>query len=270
MKSKLDLATVVGVVSGLGLLISAIMLGGGLGFFIDIPSMLIVIGGTIAATLINFPLHEVLRVIKVTPRAFSSSFAEPARIMKEIIMLSGEAKRNGVLGMEEEAKKLDNEFFKMALGMVIDGVEPPQVKSSMSLYNMAMQERHKTGRKVMEGMGTWAPAFGMIGTLIGLVQMMANMADPSQIGPKMAVALLTTFYGAVLANLFFLPMAGKLKRLTEIEVATNTIIIEGIAGIQTGEAPTILEGRLKSFLETARQHDTLIKKDAPVADAGGE
>ena len=125
---------------------------------------------------------------------------------------------------------------------------------------MAIQERHKTGQKVMESMGTWAPAFGMIGPLIGLVQMMANMSDPKSIGPKMAVALLTTFYGAVMANLLFLPMAGKLKRLTTIELVTNSIITEGIKGIQTGAAPTILESKLKSFLETGRQQEKLAPK----------
>jgi chemotaxis protein MotA len=125
---------------------------------------------------------------------------------------------------------------------------------------MSIQERHKTGRKVFESMGQFAPAFGMIGTLIGLVQMMANMSDPGSIGPKMAVALLTTFYGAVLANVVFLPMAGKLKRLTEIELVTNQIITEGIVGIQTGSAPTVLEGKLKSFLETAKQQQRLNTK----------
>jgi chemotaxis protein MotA len=130
---------------------------------------------------------------------------------------------------------------------------------------MAMQERHKTGRNIFEGMGTWAPAFGMIGTLIGLVQMMANMSDPSSIGPKMAVALLTTFYGAVMANVLFLPMAGKLKRLTEVELTTNKIIAEGITGILTGSSPMLLESRLKSFLESTRQEEKLEREPAGVA-----
>jgi len=137
------------------------------------------------------------------------------------------------------------------------------LSSTLRLQNLTIRERHRTGRQVLEGAGTWAPAFGMIGTLIGLIQMMANMSDPSQIGPQMAVALLTTFYGAVLANLIFLPMAGKLKRLTEIEVITNSIIIEGVVGIQTGAAPTVLAGRLKSYLETTRQADSLKAETAP-------
>jgi chemotaxis protein MotA len=182
--------------------------------------------------------------------------------MEQLVHLSGEAKKQGVLGLEEHGKKVTNEFFKTALDMVVDGMEPEQVRSTLRLHNMAIQERHKTGRKVFESMGQWAPAFGMIGTLIGLVQMMANMSSPETIGPKMAVALLTTFYGAVLSNLLFLPMAGKLKRLTEIEMTTNAIITEGISGILTGETPIVLEGRLKSFLETGKQKERLAKQPA--------
>jgi chemotaxis protein MotA len=262
MSGKLDLATIVGVTAGLGLIVMAIFMGGGAGVFFNVPSLLIVVGGTIAATLINFPLREVMRVIKVTPRAFTSSYSEPVKIMEQLVHLCGEAKKGGVLGLESQAKQINNKFFQSAVGMVVDGLEPDQVTSTLRLQNMSIQERHKTGRKVFESMGMWAPAFGMIGTLIGLVQMLANMADPQSIGPKMAVALLTTFYGAVMANVLFLPMAGKLKRLTEIEVVTNQIITEGIVGIQKGAAPTILEGKLKSFLETARQEEKLAKKPA--------
>jgi chemotaxis protein MotA len=251
--SKLDLATIAGAVSGIGLLVGAIVLGGGLGLFIDVPSMLIVLGGTLAATLINYPLREVMRVMKVMPKAFSSSFESPVRTMEELLLLCKEAKKDGPLGLEKHSKGIKNRFLQSALNLVIDGVNPEQLRSSMRLQTLAMQERHKTGRKVLEGMGQWAPAFGMIGTLIGLVQMMANMSDPSTIGPRMAVALLTTFYGAVLANLIFLPMAGKLKRFSEIELMTNTIITEGIIGIQSGESPMLLENHLKSFLETGHQ-----------------
>lgn len=265
MSGKLDIATVAGIIAGLGLIFIAIFLGGGAGVFINPPSMLIVIGGTAAATLINFPLREVIRVIKVTPKAFKSSFEEPTRIMETLLLLCAEAKKQGFLGLEAHADKIDNKFFKSGINMVIDGVEPEQIRATLRLQTMAMQERHKTGRSVFESMGQWAPAFGMIGTLIGLVQMMANMSDPSSIGPKMAVALLTTFYGAVMANVLFLPMAGKLKRLTEMETATNKIISEGITGILTGTSPMLLESRLKSFLETTRQSEKLEREKAGVA-----
>lgn len=267
MNEKLDLATVAGIIAGVGLLVGAIMMGGSLGMFINMPSILIVVGGTAAATLINFPMFEVLSVMRVMPRAFKASYTEPAQIMGQIIHLCGEAKKQGVLGLETHAKNINNRFFQSAIGMVVDGLDPDHVTSTLRLKNMAIRERHRTGRMVLESAGTWAPAFGMIGTLIGLIQMMANMQDPSQIGPKMAVALLTTFYGAVLANLIFLPMAGKLKRLTEIEVVTNSIIIEGVVGIQTGAAPTVLEGRLKSYLETTRQAEKLKGEAIPATKA---
>jgi chemotaxis protein MotA len=263
MNEKLDIATVAGVVAGVGLLVGAIFMGGGLGMFINLPSILIVVGGTAAATLINFPLFEVMSVMRVMPRAFKASYTEPAKIMQQLIHLCGEAKKQGVLGLETHSKNIDNRFFQTAVAMVVDGLDPDHVTSTLRLQNMTIKDRHRTGRMVLESAGTWAPAFGMIGTLIGLIQMMANMSDPSQIGPQMAVALLTTFYGAVLANLIFLPMAGKLKRLTEIEVVTNAIIIEGVVGIQTGAAPTMLEGRLKSYLETARQKEKIGARAIP-------
>ena len=265
LKPKLDLATVVGIIAGVVLICSAIFMGSGLGVFFNVPSILIVVGGTIASTLINFPLAEVIRVIKVAPRAFSSSFDEPTRIMEKLVFLCAESKKKGFLGVEEELKNVDNQFLKNGFGMMIDGIEPEQVQATMRLQMMAMQERHKTGRKVFESMGTWAPAFGMIGTLIGLVQMLSGMDDPKTIGPQMAVALLTTFYGAVLANLIFLPMAGKLKRLTEIETTTNEIITEGIVGIQSGASPTNLEQRLKSFLESGRRDARLRPEPAATA-----
>jgi len=265
LKPKLDLATVVGIFAGMVLIFSAIFMGGGMGVFFNIPSLLIVVGGTIASTLINFPLTEVIRVIKVAPRAFSSSFDEPTRIMEKLVFLCAESKKKGFLGVEEELKNVDNQFLKNGFGMMIDGVEPEQVQATLRLQMLAMQERHKTGRKVFESMGTWAPAFGMIGTLIGLVQMLSAMDDPKSIGPQMAVALLTTFYGAVMANMLFLPMAGKLKRLTEIETTTNEIITEGIVGIQSGASPTNLEQRLKSFLESGRRDERLRPEPAATA-----
>ncbi len=265
MNNKLDLATVAGIVSGLGLLCGAIFMGGGMGLFFNVPSILIVVGGTAAATLINFPLREVVRVMKVAPKAFRSSFEEPTRIMEKLVTLCAEAKKQGFLGLESHVEKIENKYFKSGLNMVIDGVEPEQIRATLRLQTMAMQERHKTGRNVFESMGQWAPAFGMIGTLIGLVQMMANMSDPSAIGPQMAVALLTTFYGAVMSNVIFLPMAGKLKRLTEVELATHKIISEGITGILTGSSPMLLENRLKSFLETTRQEDKLEREAVGVA-----
>ena len=264
MNNKLDLATIAGIVSGVGLLAASIFLGGGMGMFINIPSILIVVGGTAAATLVNFPMREVVSVIKVLPKAFRSSFDEPTKIMEKLVQLCGEAKKQGVLGLESHAKSVQNSFFRSALNLVVDGMDPDQVRTTLRLQNLAVQERHKTGRKVLEGMGQWAPAFGMIGTLIGLVQMLANMSDPDSIGPQMAVALLTTFYGAVLANLIFLPMAGKLKRLTDIEMTTNRIITEGISGIQTGSSPMILETRLKSFLETTQQQKELEREPVGV------
>ena len=248
MNNKLDLATVAGIISGLGLLILAIFLGGGAGIFFNVPSLLIVVGGTVAATLINFPLREVVRVMKVAPKAFKSSFEEPTRIMEKLVLLCAEAKKQGFLGLEAHVDKIDNMFFKSGVNMVIDGIEPEQIRATLRLQTMAMQERHKTGRNIFEGMGQWAPAFGMIGTLIGLVQMMANMTDPSAIGPKMAVALLSTFYGVFACYGVFTPLAKKLERKHKHELLYLQMVVKGIIWVQTGDSPRILEGKMRSFL----------------------
>ncbi|GIX47039.1 MAG: hypothetical protein KatS3mg131_1250 [Candidatus Tectimicrobiota bacterium] len=144
--------------------------------------------------------------------------------------------------------------------LVADGVDAEALNSILTLQNLAVQQRHKVGQEVFKAMGRWAPAFGMIGTLIGLVQMLSTMDDPKSLGPKMAIALLTTFYGALIANLFCLPMAGKLKQRTDQELLTNLIIAEGLKGLQMGLNPRLLEEKLKAFLMTTQQQMDLSQK----------
>ncbi len=253
MKKEFDIATLAGIVSGMLLIAGAMLLGGGLGMFINIPSVLIVLGGTLAATLVNFPLKEVIKVSKIAVKAFFSTEESPTDMISQLIALTGKAKKEGMLAMEQSLKEIKNPLLKTGLGYIVDGMPLDDVRNALTLQQIAIHSRHKAGQDIFKGMGRWAPAFGMIGTLIGLVQMLASMEDAASIGPKMAVALLTTFYGAVLSNLVFLPIAGKLARRSEIEMVTMKLIMEGVGALQQGLSPMMVETKLKAFLETELQ-----------------
>ncbi len=245
----MDIATILGIVSGLGLIAVSIFMGGEVGIFVNAPSMMIVGGGTIAATLISFPLKEVLGVMKVLMKVFKMEKQDHAKLITELARLATVAKQQGVLALEQESKKVKHPVLKQGLQMLSDGFPKSTIVKILMGEITTMQERHKVGRQIFSEMGKFAPAFGMIGTLIGLVQMLASLNDPSSIGPKMAVALITTFYGALLANVFFLPMVTKLKRRSEIETVEMKLIIEAMIAIAEGENPKVLVDRLKVFLD---------------------
>ena len=253
----MDIATLIGVIAGVILITVAMSLGGGLGGFIDIPSILIVIGGTFAATLINFPLKQFLRTMKVGMKLLFAKEEDPLEIIRRYIQLAVLVRKEGQLALEEASTTVQHPFMRKGLLLVADGVDAEALNGILRLQNVTVQQRHKIPQEVLKAGGRWAPAFGMIGTLIGLVSMLGSMDDPSQIGPKMAIALLTTMYGALIANLFCLPMAGKLKQRTEQEVLINTIIAEGLQGLQMGLNPRLLEEKLKAFLPTAQQEQEL-------------
>ena len=213
----MDLTTILGIVSGVSLILLAIFVQSGLQIFISIPGLLIVTGGTIAATLISYPLDEVIKVMKISGKAFSSNLKEPTYHMIQLINLAGIARREGLLHIPKHAKKLNDYFLTKGLQMVSDGIPRQEIIRALNTEITIMQSRHKLGREIFQAMGSFAPAFGMIGTLIGLVQMLSDLSDPSSLGPSMATAILTTFYGALMANLIFLPLSNKLKRRSEKE-----------------------------------------------------
>jgi chemotaxis protein MotA len=256
----MDLATIIGYVAGIGLVATALQLGGGLGAYIDLPSVLLVVGGTFAATLINFPLKQVLVVMKVIQKLFKAEDVEPLNIIKHFIQLAVVVRKEGHLALETEAQNVAHPFMKKGLMLVADGVDADALNGILALQNLAIQQRHKIGQEVLKAIGKWAPAFGMIGTLIGLVGMLGAMDDPKSIGPQMAIALLTTFYGALISNLFALPMAAKLKQRTDQEVLINVVVAEGLKGLQMGLNPRLLEEKLKAFLMTTQQQMDLVEK----------
>jgi chemotaxis protein MotA len=254
----MDITTVLGIGVGIGLILTALQLSGGLTLYIDIPSLLVVVGGTTAATLISFPLQQVLTILQVLPKLIKAKEEEPRDLIQQFIQLAIVVRKDGYLALESAAQNVINPYMKRGLMLVADVMDTEALNRILRLQNLAVQQRHKIGQEIFKALGKWAPAFGLLGTLIGLVAMLGKMHDATALGPSFAVALLTTFYGVVIANLFALPMAAKLKQRTEQEMLTNLLITEGLKGLQMGLNPRVLEETLKAFLMTAQQHISLI------------
>jgi len=244
----MDITTVVGLTVGMVLVLSSILMGGGAGIFFNVPSLLITVGGALAATTIAFPLADVMRVMKIVSKTFFIKAPDPNETIKNIAKFATVARREGILALEDMASELDDEFLKKGIQLAVDGTAPDVLKEILETEIAYIEERHSSGQEILSFLADASPAFGMIGTLIGLVQMLKTLEDPSQIGAGMAVALITTFYGAVMANLFFIPMGTKLKNRTKEEILVKTIIIEGVMSIQSGDNPRLIEEKLKAFL----------------------
>ncbi len=244
----MDLATITGIVIGVFLILLAIVQSGRLTSFIDIGSIMIVFGGTFGATLINFPLSDVLSVIGVIKKGFLNKPPDPTKNIKMLVEFAEIARREGILALEDRINDIEDPFLKEGIQLAVDGTEPELMKTILDTEIDSLQNRHELGASIMKTMGTFAPAYGMIGTVIGLILMLGTMSDPSTIGPSMAVALITTFYGAVLANLIFLPLAGKLETISSQEVMVKELVKEGVLSIQSGDNPRIVEQKLISFI----------------------
>lgn len=244
----MDIATLIGIITAFGLVLSSIAMGGSMGMFVNIPAMMIVIGGTLGATLINYPLPDVLKVSKVVRNAFFLKPFTSKDLINNFVNLAGTARREGILALETSINEVNDDFMKKGLQLSVDGLEPLSIKEILDTEIMNIQDRHKLGAEIFTTLGTFAPALGMIGTLIGLVQMLQTMEDPSTIGPAMAVALLTTFYGSLIANVICLPIAGKLRNRSSEEVMMKDLMSEGILSIAKGDNPRLLEQKLNAFL----------------------
>ena len=247
MQKRMDLLTVLGIVLGLSLVLGAIAMEGSLVIFWSFSSLMITVGGSFAALLINFQMPQMKMVFQITKKAFLEDVKDIGEYISIFVALGQKARREGLLALEDDLEQLDDEFLTSGMQMVIDGLDPEMIRDIMETEIEAMAARHRLGQDGFRSWGSLAPAFGMIGTLIGLIQMLVNLDDPSSIGPGMAVALLTTFYGALLANLIFIPLAGKLSIRSEAESAIRAAIIEGVLAIQAGTNPRILQEKLKAF-----------------------
>ena len=249
----MDLATLGGILVGFGLVVGAILMGPQPGGFLDLPSMMIVFGGSFAAILVTFPVEEVLQAVKAGIKAFTSRRNEPNDVVDVMVKIAEISRREGILALEKT--QTDNAILRKAILLIADSADHDLIRSTVAIEISSMKKRHNIGISVFQRLGGLSPAFGMVGTLIGLVQMLANLSDPTNIGPAMAVALITTFYGSILANLVFLPIAGKLKARSMQEELTLHIIFEGANSILENNNPRLVYEKLSSFLPpSGRQH----------------
>lgn len=249
----MDLATLVGMVGAIGIVLAAILFGGSALVFVNVPSILIVLGGTMMVVMIKFTIGQFLGAFSVAARAFIFKVDSPEELISEIVKLANIARKEGMLALENE--EISNEFLNEGVQMLIDGSDREVINTVMTKDMQQTIDRHKWGAKVFSATGDVAPAMGMIGTLIGLVQMLSAMDDPKSIGPAMAVALLTTLYGAMLANMIALPIADKLDLRKAEEGRIKSMCIDGVLAIQQGQNPRIIESMLKAYLDPKKRNE---------------
>ena len=249
----MDVATLIGLIGGIGVILAAIFLGGSAGTFINMPSILVVVGGTLGAVLMKFSLAQFVGAFKVAINAFTHKLDKPDELIASTVEMANEARKSGLLALE--GKETDNPFLAKGIQMLVDGHEPEVVRQTLSTELNLTVARHDIGQKIFKAIGDSAPAMGMIGTLIGLVQMMANMSHPKSIGPSMAVALLTTLYGAIIANVFALPIADKLSLRSKEESMIKSMIIDALAGIQEGRNPRVIQELLMTYLPGSKREE---------------
>ncbi len=262
----MELGSLIGLVAGVICIFATMLISAGsvaaLGGFVDLPSILIVFGGGITSVMVSFPLPVVTAGFKSIGLIMKAQNNDPAAIIKKIIDLANLARREGLLALEEAVSDVEDQFLKKGVMLVVDGTDPELVRNILETELAYQDSRHREISSVWETLGDLGPAYGMIGTLIGLVMLLQNLSDPSSIGPMMAVAILTTLYGSLLANFLCIPVANKLKFFNATEMLMKEILIEGMLSIQAGENPRIIEEKLKSFLSPALR--------ASIGEEGGE
>ncbi len=242
----MDLATLIGLLGGFALVVAAMVMGGDVGIFVNGPSLLIVLGGTVLVAMMKFTLGQFLGAGKIAAKTFMFKSVKPEDIIAETVELADAARKGGLLSLED--KQVSTDFMQRGIQLLVDGHDPDVVRALLNKETRLAQARHDTGIDIFKAMGDVAPAMGMIGTLVGLVQMLSNMSDPKSIGPAMAVALLTTLYGAILATMVVLPMADKLGIRKDEEAMNQALTIDGLLAIQAGQNPRVIEQMLKNYL----------------------
>jgi chemotaxis protein MotA len=242
----MDIATIVGFLGAFGFIGYAIQQGAGLGGYIETGSVLIVFGGSIMVVMLRCSLEEFINAIKVAGKAFKNPLEKPQELITQLGEYAVIARKDGMIALE--GQEISNPFLSKAIGMLVDGSEADLIKKTLEKDIELMKLRHKQGAGIFSAWGEIAPAMGMIGTLIGLVAMLGNMSDPKSIGPSMSIALLTTLYGAILANVICIPISQKLVNQSELEAANAQLIIEGALFIQSGGNPRVLTDYLASFV----------------------
>ncbi|WP_144209837.1 flagellar motor protein PomA [Shewanella donghaensis] len=251
----MDLATLIGLIGAFGFIIGSMVSSGGISIFIDVPSVMIVFIGSLFVVMMKYNLKQFLGAVKIGAKAFMFKIDNPEELIEQSVSMADAARKGGFLALEEA--QITNSFMQKAVDMLVDGHDGDVVREALEKDIALTEERHKTGVGIFKALGDVAPAMGMIGTLIGLVAMLSNMDDPKSIGPSMAVALLTTLYGAIIANMIAIPIADKLQLRMSEELLNRNLIMDAVLAIQDGQNPRVIEGFLKNYLaEKQRQIDT--------------
>jgi chemotaxis protein MotA len=246
-----DLATIIGMIGAMAIIVTSMVLSGGVGMFVDIPSVLIVIVGSIFVVLAKFGLGQFLGAGKVAGKAFMFKLDDPAEMIDEIVGLADEARKGGLLSLE--GKEVGSDFLQGGIQLLVDGHDPEVVKTLLTKDKDKAVDRHRVGSEIFAALGDVAPAMGMIGTLVGLVAMLSNMDDPKSIGPAMAVALLTTLYGAMLANMVAIPISDKLGLRRDEEDMSKSLVIDALLAIQGGQNPRVIDSMLRNYLPAGQR-----------------
>jgi len=251
----MDIATVGGLVLGFLTIGLSIFSTGSGGAFIHIPSMAIVVGGMLCATLTHFSMAQFLSIFTVIKKTFTNKLLTPSELIQQIVNYAAINRRDGALALEEQLRKIDDKFVQKGIQMLVDGQDEEAIRDLMAMEIQYLQDRHNVGKMILDFMGSSAPAMGMIGTLIGLVAMLRNLSDPSSLGAGMAVALITTFYGAFVSNVFLIPLAGKLGIYSKKEAFIMEMTVEGISAISRGENPTVVREKMQAFVAPSNRED---------------
>ena len=262
---NLDLATIMGLGLAIGMI--AMGLGSNLGLYINVPSIMIVLGGTLGSISAAYPMNKDVKIIKIMLSTMFYKAHDMSATIRELVTFSEKARREGLLSLEQDLDSVNDKFMKKGLQLVVDGIDSELLQTMLETDMELAQEESEIERGMMDTGAALAPAFGMIGTLVGLIQMLSQLNDPSTLGPAMAVALITTFYGAVLAYVIFMPMSQKLAIREKIEMRYYRLILEGVLSIQAGDNPRVLEEKLKSFL-TEKELTAYNAEVQPAAEEG--
>jgi len=257
----MDIATTLGVVLGFVVIFGTIAVEskGKMAIFFNIPAIAIVIGGTVCATMIHFSMKQFLGVMSVVKKTLLIKIASPQEMIQRMVNYSAINRRDGVLALEQEIGKVKNPFLSKGLQMLVDGADEHAIRDLLGLEIQYMEERHGMGKKILDFMGASAPSFAMVGTLIGLVSMLSSMENPDEIGRGMATALVCTFYGALIANLVFIPMGGKLGQYSKAEKISMEMIVEGVCSIAKGDNPTAVGEKMQVFISTKHRETVKAK-----------
>ncbi len=249
----MDLSTIIGLFVGWGLVMSAILSSPGWGFFFDVGAAMIVIGGTAGSVIISFPFEYLLRLPAVLTKTLMHKAPSNSATIAQLVDIAEKARREGILAIERELATIDDDFMRDGIRLAVDGTDPDTIRTILEIDLATSDARHQMGKGLLKGISTYAPAFGMIGTLIGLIQMLQALDDPSQIGIGMANALVTTFYGALIANLLAMPLVGKLDIRNKEEMERRELVVEGILSIQSGDNPRVVQDKLNTYLAPSKR-----------------